>query len=143
MALGLFTSIFPIGGVVGPNLGGFIIDHFSWRWIFYINLPLGLLLLAFALPLLPRDRAPSSARRVVDVRGALFFAGMLLALLYALTSWGEQGTGLADVQAWLCVALAGVCLGLFLWTESRAASPIIELELLRWRPFYMYAEGVD
>src|SRR6185503_15754762 len=59
-AIGLFTSIFPLGGVLGPNIGGFIIDNASWRWLFFVNLPIGILVLIAGFLVLPRSK-PSSA----------------------------------------------------------------------------------
>ena len=50
--IGLFTSIFPIGGIVGPNLGGWIVSHYSWRYIFYINLPIGIILAVMIMAIL-------------------------------------------------------------------------------------------
>src|SRR5918911_2924869 len=52
-AIGLFTSVFPLGGIIGPNLGGYILHHWSWRELFFINLPIGLLILAGVQLLLP------------------------------------------------------------------------------------------
>lgn len=77
-AIGLFGSIFPIGGILGPNLGGFIIDHFSWRWIFYVNVPIGIALFVLGLAMLPKDATVSKSR--IDMVGAtLFGMGMVTA----------------------------------------------------------------
>src|SRR5512136_815985 len=66
-AIGLFTSIFPIGGIVGPNLGGWIVSRYSWRYIFYINLPIGILLIALILLLLKDSKVFSPPH--IDFKG--------------------------------------------------------------------------
>ena len=68
--IGLFTSIVPIGGLIGPNLGGWIVSSFSWRYIFYINLPIGILLIGMVLWLIRDSKATS--RPQVDFAGILF-----------------------------------------------------------------------
>jgi multidrug resistance protein len=67
-AIGLFTSIFPIGGVIGPNLGGWIVSQYSWRYIFYINLPIGISLIALIIILLKDSKVYS--RPHIDFVGA-------------------------------------------------------------------------
>src|SRR3954447_24281642 len=92
--LGLFTSIFPLGGIIGPNVGGLMLEHTSWRWLFLINVPVGLLV----VPLLARqiaayDRrsaATDSSSRRLDLVGAGMFAGAIVALLMALTFVGQD-----------------------------------------------------
>ena len=77
--IGLFMSIFPVGGIVGPNLGGFIVEHWSWRECFFINLPLGLIVM---LALLRRARqAEPTRRRRIDFGGTALFAIGIVSLL--------------------------------------------------------------
>lgn len=70
-AIGLFTSIFPIGGIIGPNLGGWIVSRYSWRYIFYINLPIGIVLIILITLLL--EKAENISPPHVDLKGAAFF----------------------------------------------------------------------
>ena len=70
-AIGLFTSIFPIGGIVGPNLGGWIVSQYSWRYIFFINLPIGISLIALIMILL--EGSEGLSRPHIDFVGASFF----------------------------------------------------------------------
>ena len=72
-AIGLFTSIFPIGGILGPNLGGWIVSQYSWRYIFYINLPIGITLIVLIMILLEDSKILS--RRHIDFKGAFLFFG--------------------------------------------------------------------
>ena len=70
-AIGLFTSIFPIGGILGPNLGGWIVSQYSWRYIFYINLPIGITLIVLIMIFLENSKFHS--RRHIDFKGASLF----------------------------------------------------------------------
>ena len=74
-ALGLFTSIFPLGGVIGPTLGGWLVESYSWRETFYINVPVGVLVIAMTFVLMRSDQQPQAAvKRSIDFGGALLFA---------------------------------------------------------------------
>jgi len=81
-AIGLFTSIFSIGGIIGPNLGGWIVSRYSWRYIFYINLPIGIVLIALIMILLEDSKILS--RPHIDFMGASCFFGGILFLMLGL-----------------------------------------------------------
>lgn len=132
-AIGLFGSIFPIGGILGPNIGGFIIDNFSWRWIFFVNVPIGLVLILAGMAILPKSSGTSTNRRI-DIIGAGLFSGAILALLYALTSWANNPQGFG-VMTGVFLAVGFGLLGTLVWHENRTEQPIIDLTLVRWRPF--------
>ena len=125
---GALGVVFGVTTVLGPLIGGLFTDHLSWRWAFYINLPLGLVVIALASATLPRSRAIS--RPVIDYLGILFVTigagGLTLAL-----SWG--GTEYPGGSATIIVLFAGsaVALALFVWAEARAAEPILPLHLFR------------
>ncbi len=87
-AIGLFTSIFPIGGIIGPNLGGWIVSRYSWRYIFYINLPIGMGLIVLIVILLKDSKVFS--RPHIDIVGASFFSGAILFLMLGLNLIGES-----------------------------------------------------
>ncbi|MCC6175361.1 MAG: MFS transporter [Chloroflexi bacterium] len=137
--IGLFASIFPIGGIIGPNLGGFIVQHFSWRDIFLVNVPIGMIVLP--LLLLEMRRTPSSvdvrpaSRRKVDVLGSSLFAGTIVTFLTALTLLGEDPSFLRTPFFWLLLVTSVGMLVAFIWQESRAAAPILELSLVARHPF--------
>ena len=131
--VGLTASIFPIGGIVGPNLGGWIISRYSWRYIFYINLPIGILLIGLILLLLKDSKVLS--RPHIDFVGASFFFGGILFLMIGLNLIGQN----LSVGVFLLTALAwGISAGfvfLFLRHEKRDPSPILDIALLKSRPF--------
>jgi EmrB/QacA subfamily drug resistance transporter len=132
-AIGLFSSIFPIGGILGPNIGGFIIDHFSWRWIFFVNVPIGLALILLGLLVLPKGNIAAVSRRI-DAVGAGLFSGAILSVLYALTSWANNPQGL-EVMTFVFLAVGAGLLVALVWHEGKVEQPMIDLALVRARPF--------
>ena len=134
-AIGLFTSIFPLGGIIGPNLGGFLLDHTTWRWIFYVNVPIGILLLVLGVFVLPNTKIVSNVKRSVDVMGASYFAASMLGVLYGMTELANNPNATSDPMMWASFGTGLVMLVLFLRHETRTPAPMIELELLKWRPF--------
>jgi EmrB/QacA subfamily drug resistance transporter len=130
---GLITGVFALCSVTGPVLGGVITDALSWRWIFYVNLPVGAVALTLILAAFPRlDRRPVVHR--IDYAGAVLLTLMTAALLLLL-SWGGA------VAPWLSPQIAGLALGagvllaLLLARERVAAEPILPLPLFRNRVF--------
>ncbi|MEF2277614.1 MDR family MFS transporter [Deinococcus sp. YIM 134068] len=126
---GLFGAVFGISSVIGPLLGGFLTDQISWRWVFYVNLPIGLIALAFIATRMPRLASGLQAK--VDWLGAFLILVFTVPLLLALT-WGADRT-----YAWTSptllglFALSAVSLASFLFVESRHESPILPLNLFR------------
>jgi EmrB/QacA subfamily drug resistance transporter len=132
-AIGLFSSIFSIGGIVGPNLGGWIVSRYSWRYIFYINLPIGLGLLVLIQVLL-RDTQVRS-RPHIDLPGAGNFFGAILFLMLGCNQLAENLSAASGLLAVLLVLLSGIFLALFARHERREPNPILDLTLLRSTPF--------
>lgn len=119
-----------IGPVLGPVLGGWLLDSLSWRWIFFVNLPLGLLALVVATRVLPGE-APNPTRRL-DIVGLLLLSPGLAALVYGLAAAGETGE-LLDASVTV-PALGGAGLvGGFLVRARRLADPLVDVSLLRVR----------
>ena len=130
--MGLIGSVFGIASVAGPLLGGFIVDNLSWRWVFYVNVPIGIVavaIVAFGLHL-PTRRM----QHRIDYLGAALLGGGVAALIL-LTTWG------GNQYAWGSRTIIGlgvlgvVLLVLFVWQERRAAEPIIPLTLFHSRVF--------
>jgi len=134
-AIGLFSSIFPIGGVIGPNIGGIIIDNWSWRYIFYVNVPIGLAVIALTW-LLYKEPAHDRTRTRLDVAGVAMFGTAISIMLIGLTWLGEHphSAGRAPLL-WLAFVGAAGLLVSWYRHESRTKSPMIDTSLLRERPF--------
>jgi EmrB/QacA subfamily drug resistance transporter len=134
-AIGLIGSIFSIGAVMGPNVGGFLIDNYSWHWMFFINVPIGILLLIFGLKVLPGSRTSNDfSKRRIDVIGIGLFVGAIFSLLYGLTNWAHSPQGIDPITI-VVFAFSGAFFYFFMKHEGRTAQPMIETSLLRWRPF--------
>ena len=133
---GLFSGVWGISSIAGPFLGGFLVDQFSWRWVFYINIPFGLLaagLVGFAW----RDQIHGHGKPVVDYAGAVLLTSSVVSLLLGLTI--TPGTA----ASWILIAASVILFALLLWIESRAADPILPLHLFRERLFSVaIAHGV-
>jgi len=132
-AIGLFSSIFSIGGIVGPNLGGWIVSRYSWRYIFYINIPIGLGLLVLILVLLHDPKIPS--RPHIDLVGAAFFFGAILFLMLGFNHVAENFSPASLLPAGVCLVLSAASVLLFVRHEKQEANPILDLTLLKSTPF--------
>jgi EmrB/QacA subfamily drug resistance transporter len=132
-AIGLLTSIFPIGGIIGPNLGGWIVSQYSWRYIFYINLPIGAGLIVLMWILLEDTEIHS--RPHIDFAGASFFFGAVLFLMLGLNLIAENFSVSALLLPVLFLAVSFFFLCVFLRQEKKESNPILDMALLRSRPF--------
>ena len=129
---GIFFSVFALSSVVGPTLGGWITDNLDWRWVFYINLPLGLFSL-FALPIvLPQSGQRRRAK--IDFLGSATITASVVALLLAL-SWVGEGDAWDATRVIIGFVVSAVLLAIFLPIELRAAEPVIPISLFRSRVF--------
>ncbi|MGO8991509.1 MAG: MFS transporter [bacterium] len=132
-AIGLFTSIFPIGGIIGPNLGGWIVSRYSWRYIFYINLPIGIGLVVLIIILLKDSKV--LARPRIDFVGASFFFGTILFLMLGLNFVAEELALSSLLLAILFWVVSSSFLYLFFRQEKKHPNPILDMALLRSKPF--------
>jgi EmrB/QacA subfamily drug resistance transporter len=129
-ALGIFGAVAGTSASVGVIASGFLTDGPGWEWVFFINVPVGLVLLALAARFLPADRIAAGARHY-DAAGATTVTGGLLLLVYALTRAVDDGWGSATTLA--LFAGAAVLLAAFVWIESRAKAPLVPFAILRNR----------
>ncbi|MGQ5389926.1 MDR family MFS transporter [Paenibacillus sp. M.A.Huq-84] len=134
--MGLFGAIFAIASIIGPTLGGAIVEYWNWSWIFYVNIPIGIP--AFFIIAIALKESKSNEKRSVDWFGAITLSGAIVSILLALVLGGNQ-KGDAIHFAWgspQIVALFGIgalLLGLFLWIETKVKEPIIPLQLFKIR----------
>jgi EmrB/QacA subfamily drug resistance transporter len=125
---GFFGAVFGVSTVIGPLLGGFFVDNLSWRWIFYVNLPIGLIAL-FVISATFRSRS-ERVKREIDYLGAALLAGGLSAIVL-FTSLGGTTYGWSSAQMIALICVGFVSLVAFVFVESRASEPILPLELFR------------
>ena len=126
---GLFTGVFSLSTVLGPLLGGYLTDNFSWRGVFYASLPFGILGLVVLWRAFPDVRRPRK-RLPIDFAGALTVMAASAMLLLALSFGGHQFEWTSGPILGLFGA-AFATLALFLWIESRAADPVVPLAMFR------------
>jgi EmrB/QacA subfamily drug resistance transporter len=129
---GLFGAVFGIAFLIGPALGGFLTDHISWHWIFYVNLPIGIISLYVIWRLLPTVKRPDATRNLDILGGIVFTVGTSL-LLIGLTN-KQSNDWTAPSVGGLLVASAAI-LAVFLFIETRTPEPIIPLTLFRNRTY--------
>jgi EmrB/QacA subfamily drug resistance transporter len=137
---GLFGAVFGIAFIVGPLVGGFLTEQVSWHWIFYVNIPIGLVSLFFIFRLLPTVKNPRATRNF-DILGGLIFTIATGFLLVGLTQKGQTNATTHALNQWtdptvggfILIALVGIAL--FIWAESRAKEPIVPLQLFRNRTY--------
>lgn len=129
-AIGLWSGFTAITSAAGPVLGGWLIETFSWRWIFLINLPLALIVVAISLWQVPESRDPQAPKS--DWLGAVLAVVGLGSMVYGLLESANAGFSAVVVGA---MAIGIAILALFFWVESRLASPMMPLSLFRSRTF--------
>lgn len=129
LALGVAGGLVSVGIVVGPALGGLLLATLSWRWIFFVNVPVGLVGTVAAARFVRAVPPPGGQR--FDFAGAGAFFVMLFSLLLALTL--GQALGFADVRILALLALSALALGAFVALELRTHQPMVDLRLFRHR----------
>lgn len=130
-ALGIFSAVTGLAVASGPLIGGSLTEHLSWQWIFWLNVPIGLVLLPLARMRLAESYAPDAR---LDVPGTLLVSGGLFGIVYGLVNAGSKGWTSPTV---LTALIAGVALtGAFIRYGFRAKHPILPMRLFRDRAFF-------
>ena len=127
-AVGLFSSVFPIGGIVGPILGGVFVTYWSWRGIFLVNVPVGIALCCLAIAFVPGGSKKTSRR--LDLPGIGLLAAALLGLMLAISYLGSASASPLHPLFLLLLGVGLVSIVLFVWHSSRASDPFVPLRLL-------------
>ena len=129
-ALGVWAAIAIGGSAVGLVLGGALTQAFSWRWIFFVNVPVGIFAFVAALRLVPESK-DEHAHQGYDIAGAVTVTGGLMALVYGLVHSATHGWGSA--QTIVSFVVAAVLLVAFVLIEQRSAEPLVRLSIFRVR----------
>ena len=129
-AMGVWSAVAVGGGAVGLLLGGVLTQLASWQWVFFVNVPVGVMTLLLALRFVPESRAPSAEGRV-DLGGALSVTAGLMVLVYALVN--AQSAGWLSASTLGLGAVAAALLGGFVLLESRQRHPLVRLGIFRMR----------
>jgi EmrB/QacA subfamily drug resistance transporter len=131
IAFGVFGGVIGAAVAVGPVVGGIITSGIGWQWIFFVNVPIGVLAVALTLNQVAESRDPGATG--VDWLGLVTFSGSLFLLVYALIKGNEDGWGSTKILAMLIAA--AVLLAAFLLAEHRQARPMLDLSLFRLPAF--------
>lgn len=129
---GLFGAIFGVSSAVGPWLGGLLTDHFSWHWVFFINMPVGAVALWFILNYMPRLRPEH--REPFDYLGAVLLVAWTVPLMLAF-SWGGSTYPWLSLQVMGLLAFSALALVLWIWLQNREQYPLFDLSILQVRSF--------
>jgi len=132
--VGLFGAVFGVASIVGPLLGGVFVDNLTWRWIFYINIPIGIIALIVVASQVPGKL--SRVHHVIDYIGTTILALAATAFIL-LTSLGGTTYGWNSAPIWI-LGISGVLLaGVFVLVERKAVEPVLPLHLFRLRAFWV------
>ncbi|HWB23544.1 MAG TPA: MDR family MFS transporter [Gaiellaceae bacterium] len=130
--MGLIGAVFAVASVAGPLLGGFFVDNLSWRWVFYVNMPLGVV--AVAIVAMKLHLPSVKHRHEVDYLGTVLLSAGVGPLIL-LTTWGGNEYAWSSPVIFALGAVGVIMLAAFVWQEGRAAEPIIPLKLFHSKVF--------
>jgi EmrB/QacA subfamily drug resistance transporter len=129
-AMGAYMFVVTSGGSLGLLLGGALVQSVDWHWIFYVNLPIGIAVLALGARLI-ENRPGTGVRGGVDVAGSVLVTSSMMIAVYAIVTAAEHGWASAHTLSFLGVS--AILLAAFFWLESRIENPILPLRLLKVR----------
>jgi EmrB/QacA subfamily drug resistance transporter len=132
--MGVWGSVVALGAVLGPLIGGYIVTHYAWEWVFLINIPVGITAILATLAVVPESRDPLATGRL-DWGGLILSATAIFAFVYALIEGPHYGW--TSPQTIGLLAVGASLFALFLWWERRATDPMVKLELFNIRNFWV------
>ncbi len=135
--MSIVVMVASLGMMLGPVLGGFITNYFTWRWIFWVNVPVGLLTILLSIYLLPA--MPARPVAALDKLGFILFGSGLATLTFGLSTFSESNV--SSSHSLFLIAIAFVLLTLYIWHSRGRAHPIVKVELLRERTFRVSVLG--
>lgn len=137
--LGVLGGVFGISAVAGPLLGGFFVDHMTWQWAFYINIPIGIaaFVVAFMMLTLPNKKATKK----IDILGVLFLSAATTCLIFFTDFGGDSDIGWASPVTWAWGVGFVVAVAAFILAEAKAEDPIIPLSLFK-NPIFVNATAI-
>ncbi|TCS92853.1 MDR family MFS transporter [Hazenella coriacea] len=127
---GLFSAIWGLSGIIGPLVGGFLVDFVTWRWIFYLNIPFGLIAVVMLWIFLKEDQLETGTKKKIDYWGALTFTIAVTSFIYALLAGGTTYAWDSPVMIGLFL-IGGLFLVIFFWIESKFSEPMLPLPLFK------------
>jgi len=137
--LGPLGAVFALSAVGGPLLGGFFVDHLTWHWAFYINIPVGIA--AFIIALVALQLPNKKASQPIDVLGVVFLSLATTCLIFFTDFGGDKAHGWSAPETWAWGLGLLVAVVAFIMTEARAVDPIIPLGLFR-NPIFVNATAI-
>ncbi|WP_313547790.1 MDR family MFS transporter [Corynebacterium sp.] len=135
--MGPMGAVFGISAVAGPLLGGYFVDHLTWQWAFYINIPIGII--AFFIGVFALQLPTHKATKRIDWLGVLFLSAATTCLIMFTDFGGNANHGWDAVSTWMWGAGLAIAVAIFVFVESRAEDPIIPLSLFRNKLFIITA----
>ena len=135
--MGPMGAVFGISAVAGPLLGGYFVDHLTWQWAFYINIPIGII--AFFIGVFALQLPTHKATKRIDWLGVLFLSAATTCLIMFTDFGGNANHGWDAVSTWMWGAGLAIAVAIFVVVESRAEDPIIPLSLFRNKLFLITA----
>ena len=138
---GLFGATFGLASIIGPLVGGYLTDYLSWRWVFYVNIPLGFVALVVLSSFFPDIKQQRAERPRIDFAGAATLVAGVAPLMLAL-SWGGREYAWASAEILGLLIFSVVMIVAFLVIEARSPEPIIPLRLFRVNPIAVSSFGL-
>ena len=127
-AIGTWSGFTGITAAIGPVLGGWLVQHFSWRWVFFINLPIAAAVIAISFLFVP-ESCGEGGKHKLDISGAFLITLGLGFLVFGMIE--APGLGWTNPVAWGTATAGVVAIAVFLWREARTDAPLVPLRLFR------------